>query len=159
MRYQIHFEQELPAGALCRFLNESYGISPDAVYVGRVEDRAVDDPRPVAMLSPPPQDEEFGWILTGDTDLADATGQGDRELAITLARAFGVRALVDDGSIYPNRWLLVSTDGSSGCVIIDEDAAADGHLRVVHALEPINAEPHLAVTPPPKWAGDWWPTG
>ncbi|MEU5964222.1 hypothetical protein ABZ777_23710 [Micromonospora parva] len=93
------------------------------------------------MLSPPPHDEEFGWILTGDTDLADATGQGGRELAITLARAFGVRALVDDGS--------------SGRVIIDEDAAADGHLRVVHALEPISAEPHLAVTPPPKWAGDW----
>ncbi|MEU7851436.1 hypothetical protein AB0B69_28950 [Micromonospora parva] len=154
MRYQIHFEQELPAGALCRFLNESYGVSPDALYVGRVEGRAVDDSRPAAMLNPPLHDEEFGWILTGDTDLADATGQGERELAITLARAFGVRALVDDGSIYPSRWLLVSTDGSSGRVTIDEDAAADGHLRVAHALELISAEPHLAVVPPPEWAGD-----
>ncbi|RQX00054.1 hypothetical protein DLJ59_22780 [Micromonospora inaquosa] len=155
MRYQIHFEQEVPAGALCRFLTEGYGISPDAVYVGRVEDRAVDDPRPVAMLSAPLEDEEFGWILTGDTDLADAIGQGERELAVTLARTFGVRALVDDGSIYPSRWLLVGTDGSSGRVLIDEDAAADGHLRVVHALEPISGEPHLAVVPPPDWARDW----
>ncbi|MFI7658217.1 hypothetical protein ACIBTW_04940 [Micromonospora parva] len=49
-----------------------------------------------------------------------------------------------DGSIYPSRWLLVSTDGSNGRVIVDEDAAADGHLRVVHALEPISAR-HTAA--------------
>jgi hypothetical protein len=50
--------------------------------------------------------------------------------------------------------LLVSSDGSSGRVIVDEDAAADGDLRVVHALEPINGEPHLTVVPPPEWARD-----
>ncbi|MET7673110.1 hypothetical protein [Micromonospora luteifusca] len=76
-------------------------------------------------------------------------------MAVTLARTFGVRALVDDGSIYPNRWLLVSTDGSSGRVLIDEDSAADGSLRVVHAFEPISGERHLAVVPPPDWARDW----
>ncbi|MDG4810590.1 hypothetical protein O7634_27870 [Micromonospora sp. WMMD1120] len=155
MRYQIHFEKELPAAALRQFLNEDYGISPDAVYIGRIEDRAVDDPRPIVMLNPPDEDEGFGWILTGDTELVDATGQGEQELAATLARAFGVRALVDDGSIHPDRWLLVSTDGSSGRVITDEDAAADGDLRVVHALEPISGEPQLAVVPPPDWARDW----
>ncbi|MEV0216457.1 hypothetical protein [Micromonospora sp. NPDC050695] len=155
MRYQIHFEKELPAEALRRFLSEDYGISPDAVYVGRIEDRAIDDPRPVAMLNPPYEDGEFGWILTGDTELADATNQGERELAATLARTFGVRSLVDDGGIYPDRWLLVSTDGSSGRVLTDEDAAADGDLRVVHAFEPISGEPQLTVVPPPDWARDW----
>ncbi|WP_406070331.1 hypothetical protein [Micromonospora sp. NBC_01638] len=155
MRYQIHFQGELPADALRRFLSEEFGVSPDAVYVGRIEDRAVDDPRPVAMLNPPDNDEEFGWILTGDTELADATGQGERELAATLARTFGVRALADYGSIYPDRWVLVSTDGSSGRVLTDEDAAADGHLRVVHALEPISGEPQLVVVPPPDSARDW----
>ncbi|MET7373456.1 hypothetical protein [Micromonospora arida] len=50
---------------------------------------------------------------------------------------------------------MVSTDGSSGRVLIDEDAAADGHLRVAHALEPISGERHLAVVPPPEWARDW----
>ncbi|MFI7575902.1 hypothetical protein [Micromonospora sp. NPDC049497] len=155
MRYEIHFENELPAEALRRFLYQEYGITPEALYVGRIEDRAVDDPRPVAMLIPPDEDEGFGWILTGDTELADATAQNERDLAVTLARTFGVRALVDDGSIHPDRWLLVSTDGSSGRVTIDEDAAADGDLRVVHALEPISGEPHLAVVPPPDWARDW----
>ncbi|MET8044900.1 hypothetical protein ABZU25_29055 [Micromonospora sp. NPDC005215] len=155
MRYQIHFERELPAEALRRFLREVYGIAPDAVYVGRIADRAVDDPRPVVMLNPPDEDEEFGWILTGDNELADATGQDERELAENLARTFGVRAFVDDGGIYPDRWVLVSADGSSGRVLTDEDAAADGHLRVVHALEPISGEPHLAVVPPPDWARDW----
>lgn len=106
------------------------------------------------MLTPPDDDEEFGWILTGDRELADATGQNERDLAVTLARTFGVRALVDDGSVHPDRWLLVSSDGSSGRVIVDEDAAADGDLRVVHALEPINGEPHLTVVPPPEWARD-----
>ncbi|MDG4781949.1 hypothetical protein O7614_20025 [Micromonospora sp. WMMD961] len=155
LRYQIHFEKELSAAALRRFLNEDYGISPDAVYIGRIEDRAVDDPRPVVMFNPPDEDEGFGWILTGDTELVDATGQGERELAATLARTFGVRALVDDGSIHPDRWLLVSTDGSSGRVVTDDYAAADGDLRVVHALEPISGEPHIAVVPPPDWARDW----
>ena len=155
MRYQIHFEQELPAEALRRLLHEDYGISPDTVYVGRIEARAVDDPRPIAMLNPPGEGEEFGWILSGDNELADATGQGERELAATLARNFGVRALVDDGGIYPDRWVLVSTDGSSGRVLTDEDAAADGDLRVVHALEPISGEPQLSVVPPPDWARDW----
>ncbi|GAA4562724.1 hypothetical protein GCM10023176_05060 [Micromonospora coerulea] len=155
MRYEIHFEDELPAEALRRFLHQDYGIAPEAVYVGRIEDRSADDPRPVAMLTPPDEDEGFGWILTGDIELADATGQNERDLAATLARTFGVRALVDDGSIHPDRWLLVSTDGSSGRVIIDEDAAADGDLRVVPALEPIGGEPQLAVVPPPDWARDW----
>ncbi|TNH26942.1 hypothetical protein FHG89_19720 [Micromonospora orduensis] len=107
------------------------------------------------MLNPPDEDEGFGWVLAGDAALADATGQGERELAVALARTFGVRALVDDGGSYPDRWVLVSTDGSSGRVLTDEDAASDGHLRVVHALEPISGEPQLAVVPPPDWARDW----
>jgi hypothetical protein len=155
LRYEIHFADELPTSALRRFLHEDYGIAPEAVYVGRVEDRAVDDPRPVAMLTPPDGDEGFGWTLIGDTDLANATGQNERDLAVTLARTFGVRVLVDDGSSHPDRWLLVSTDGSSGRVTIDEDAAGDGDLRVVHALEPISGEPQLTVVPPPDWARDW----
>ncbi|EWM63802.1 MULTISPECIES: hypothetical protein [unclassified Micromonospora] len=155
MRYWIHFEAELPADALRRFLLTEYGVAPESVYVGRVEDRAVDDPRPVAMLTPPDADEGFGWILTGDTELAAATDHGERDLAVTLAREFGVRALVDDGGIHPDRWVLVSVDGSSGRVLTDEDAAADGDLRIVHALEPISGEPQLAVVPPPDWARDW----
>ncbi|MGC4782265.1 hypothetical protein ACLQ3A_11520 [Micromonospora zamorensis] len=77
MRYQIHFEQELPAEVLRRLLHEDYGISPDTIHVGRIEARAV------------------------------------------------------------------------------EGAAADGNVRVVHALEPITGEPDLAVVPPPEWARDW----
>ncbi|MEU4791463.1 hypothetical protein AB0F95_17340 [Micromonospora tulbaghiae] len=154
MRYQIHFDAELPADALRRFLLTEYGVAPEAVYVGRIEDRAVDDPRPAAMLTPPDEDEGFGWILTGDTELADATGLREHDLAVTLARAFGVRALVDDGGVHPDRWVLVSADGSSGRVLTDSDAA-DGDLRIVHALEPINGEPQLAVVPPPDWARDW----
>ncbi|MEU8285064.1 hypothetical protein AB0C01_12075 [Micromonospora sp. NPDC048905] len=152
--YQIQFEGEIPAADLRRFLADSYGIAPESIYVGRIEDRSPGDPRPVAMFTPPDDDEEFGWALIGDTELVDATGLGERELAVALARAFRVRALVDDGSHYPDRWLLVSTDGSSGRVLTDEDAAADGDLRIVHALEPISGEPQLAVVPPRDWSRD-----
>ncbi|MCZ7429517.1 hypothetical protein O7607_27535 [Micromonospora sp. WMMA1949] len=107
------------------------------------------------MLTPPDGDEGFGWILTGDTELAAATGLREHDLAVALARAVGVRALVDDGGIHPDRWVLVSADGSSGRVLTDPDAAADGDLRIVHALEPISGEPQLAVVPPPDWARDW----
>ncbi|MEU7750432.1 hypothetical protein [Micromonospora sp. NPDC049171] len=154
MVYQIQFEKEIPAATLRRFLQDSYGIAPGGVYVGRIADRQVDDPRPVAMFTPPDHDEEFGWVLVGDTELADATGQDELELAVALARAFGVRAVVDDGSLYPDRWRLVSTDGSSGLVLTDEDAAADGSLRIVHALEPIAGEPDLTVVRPSGGADD-----
>ncbi|MFI7157614.1 hypothetical protein [Micromonospora chalcea] len=40
-------------------------------------------------------------------------------------------------------------------MLTDEDAAADGDLRIMHALEPISGEPQLAVVPPPDWARDW----
>lgn len=83
MLYQIHFEAELPADALRRHLHQDYGIAPESVYVGRIKDRSVDDPRPVAMFTPPDQDEEFGWILTGDSELAEATGQNERDLAVS----------------------------------------------------------------------------
>ena len=86
MRYRIHFEAELPADAVRAFLLTEYGVAPESVYVGRIEDRAVDDPRPVAMLTPPGGNEGFGWILNGDTELAAATGHGERDLAVTLAR-------------------------------------------------------------------------
>ncbi|MEU8220394.1 hypothetical protein AB0C47_32025 [Micromonospora taraxaci] len=152
--YQIQFEKEIPAAALRQFLQDSYGIAPGEVYVGRIADRSVDDPRPVAMFTPPDHDEEFGWVLIGDTELADATGQDEVELAVALSRAFRVRALVDDGSLYPDRWRLVSTDGSSGLVLTDEDAAAEGSLRIVHALEPISGEPDLTVVPPLDGADD-----
>ncbi|MFG2050859.1 hypothetical protein ACGFIW_25925 [Micromonospora sp. NPDC048935] len=76
------------------------------------------------------------------------------ELAVTLARAFRVRAVVDDGSLHPDRWRLVRTDGSSGLVLTDEDAAADGSLRIVHALEPIGGEPDLTVVRPSDGADD-----
>ncbi|WP_223884306.1 hypothetical protein [Micromonospora craniellae] len=51
LRYQIYFDT-LPSEALRRLLAEDYGITPDAVYIGRTEDRTPDDPRPVAMLTP-----------------------------------------------------------------------------------------------------------
>ncbi|MET7832568.1 hypothetical protein [Micromonospora sediminicola] len=155
MDYQINFESELPGEALRRLFAQDFGIRPESVYVGRVEDRGAEDPWPVVMLSPPDECEGFGWVLTGGTELADATGMSERDLAVTLARTFGVRALVDDGSRDPSRLLLVSADGSSGRVTIDEDAAADGDLRVLHALEPISGEPQLAVVPPAEWARDW----
>ncbi|MEU8207578.1 hypothetical protein AB0B85_00100 [Micromonospora sp. NPDC049044] len=154
MVYQIQFEGEIRAAELRRFLADNYGIAPAAIYVGRIADRSADDPRPVAMFTPPEDDEEFGWVLIGDTELADATGLGERELAVALARAFRIRALVDDGSFYPDRWLLVSTDGSTGRVRTDEDAAADGNLRILYALEPIRGEPQLAVVPPRDWSRD-----
>ncbi|MEU7588687.1 hypothetical protein AB0A95_20620 [Micromonospora sp. NPDC049230] len=153
MVYQIQFEKEIPAAALRQFLQDRYGIAPGQIYVGRIADRSVDDPRPVAMFTPPDHDEEFAWVLIGDTELAEATGQDEVELAVTLARAFGVRAVVDDGSPYPDRWRLVSTGGSSGLVRTDEDAAAEGSLRIVHALEPIGGEPDLTVVRPSDGAG------
>ncbi|WP_223884307.1 hypothetical protein [Micromonospora craniellae] len=48
--------------------------------------------------------------------------------------------------------MLVCADGSSGLVRIDEDAAAEGNLRIVHAFAPIDGAPDPVVVPPPDWA-------
>ncbi|MGC5020718.1 hypothetical protein [Micromonospora sp. DT47] len=106
------------------------------------------------MLTPPDEDEGFGWILTGDTELADATGQNERDLSVTLARTFGVRALVDDGSL--TRPVAVPQHGRQQRACPHQRGRGGRRdLRIVHALEPISGEPQLAVVPPPDCARDW----
>ncbi|MFC0007779.1 hypothetical protein [Micromonospora siamensis] len=149
MLYEIHFEEELPAQRLRQVLRERYGIRPQDVYCGRIEDRSPGEPRPVVMCTPPREGESFGWLLIGDRELFEATGQDEWELATALAPVFGVRALVDDHSSHPDRWILVAADGSSGLVLTDEE----GELRIRYALEPISGEPGLTVVPPVQWPG------
>jgi len=137
MLYEIRFDDEVHAAGLYRILGQRFGIAPAAIYVGRLEDRPITADRPVVVVTPPEDDEGFGWILTGDAELAEQTQLTELELAKILATGLGVRALVDDGTRHPDRWYLVARDGSYGRVITNEDSADEGDLRIQHALEPI----------------------
>jgi hypothetical protein len=80
------------------------------------------------------------------------TGATELELARTLARVAGTRALLDDGGPAPDYWFLVARDGSYGRVMTDPDS---DWLTIMYALEPIPGEPDLTVVPPPDWAKTW----
>jgi len=151
MRYQIHFDGRVEADVLRRALGRRFGIPPSAVYVGRLEDRPVSADRPVAIVTPPEGPGGFGWTLIGDRELAEATRLSELDLARVLAQELNLRALVDDGTAHPDRWILVASDGSHGPVIVDEDAAAEGDLRIDHAQAPIPGEPGLRVIPAPRY--------
>lgn len=156
MSYNIYFENDVPSELLRSALHEQFGMQPTKVYIGRLEDLAASGgPRPAVLITPPEQGEEFGWVLSGGDELAASTGMSELELARNLARATNTRAIVDDGTRYPNYWFLIARDGSYGRVLTNADADDDGHLRIVHAMEPISGEPDLPVVPLPDWAKDW----
>lgn len=151
MRYQVRFDDAVTADALSGALGRRFGIPRWAVYVGRLEDRPVTAERPTVIVTPPEGGEGFGWVLMGDQELAEASGLSELDLARFLAEELHLRFLVDDGTPQPDRWILVARDGSYGPVIVDEDAAADGDLRIDHALSPITGEPGLPVIPPRRY--------
>lgn len=151
MRYQIHLDGRVETDALRRALGRRFGIPPSAVYVGRLEDRPVTVERPAVVMTPPDGPGGFGWTLMGDRELAEATGVSELDLARVLAQELNLRALLDDGTTHPDRWILVARDGSHGPVIVDEDAAAVGDLRIDHAEVPIPGEPELRVIPPKRY--------
>jgi hypothetical protein len=151
VRYEIRFDAPVPADALQRILAEDFTIPPARVYVGALDDRPIDGEPPVAIAAPPEGQQRFGWVLTGDTDLATATGMTERDLACHLSRRLGLRSLIDDGTADPDRWLLATPEGGCGTVIVDEDAAVDGDLAITHAVEPITGAPELSVVPERRW--------
>ncbi|NMO53882.1 hypothetical protein HH310_22215 [Actinoplanes sp. TBRC 11911] len=151
MNYGIYFDSATSADAVREALQTVYGIAPSLVYVGPYENLAGHPgPDPVALVVP--AGGQFGHELSAGDRLAELTGQNELELARSLCRVAGCRALVDDGSPAPDYWFLVAEDGSYGRV--ETDADADG-LTVRHALEPIAGAPDLIVQPPPDWARTW----
>lgn len=151
MRYEIRFDDETSLEDLRQALRARFGVNPDTVRMGPW--MAGPDTRPPVAMLIPPEDAAagFAWILVADEDLANACHLGERDLARTLAVDLEHRCLVDDGTTQPDRWILIAHDGSFGAVIVDEDAAAEGDLRVLHALEPIGGEPDLLVIPARHW--------
>ncbi|HEY8455709.1 MAG TPA: hypothetical protein VIL34_08945 [Actinopolymorphaceae bacterium] len=145
MRYLTYFDGPIDSDALRRTLERRFGIPPSAVYVGRLEDRPVTADRPVVVVTLPEGPGGFRWTLMGDRELAEATGLSELDLARVLAHELNLRALVDDGTNHPDRWILVARDGSHGPVIVDEDAANEGDLRIVYAEVPIPGEPDIRL--------------
>jgi hypothetical protein len=151
MSYGIYFDSRTPPEALRQALQTAYEIPEELVYVGPHEElKDGPDPAPVAIIIPAGGD--FGQELSGGERLAELTGATELDLARTLARTAGSRALVDDGGPAPDYWFLVTRDGTYGRVMTDPDNES---LTILYALEPIPGEPDLAVVPPSDWAKTW----
>jgi hypothetical protein len=151
MSYGIYFDSSTPTEALRQALHAVYGVPPELVYIGPYDGlKDQPGPDPVAVIIPTGGD--FGNELGGGERLAEMTGATELELARTLARVAGTRALLDDGGPAPDYWFLVARDGSYGRVMTDPDS---DWLTIMYALEPIPGEPDLAVVPPPDWAKTW----
>jgi len=153
--YHLYFDSRTAPDRLRDEMRARYGVEPDRVFVGRLEDIAAQGgSRPMVLITSSDADGPFGWELSAGADLAALTGETELELGRNVCRALQTRALVDDGTAYPDYWFLIVRDGSYGRVMTDPDAD-DGELRIMHALEPITGEPDLPVVPPPAWAKDW----
>jgi hypothetical protein len=152
MKYGIYFDNRAPAEALRQALSSVYGIVPSLVYVGTYEGlNTHPGPDPVALITPTGSGQ-FPLELSAGDRLAEMTGASEIQLAQELCKACRTRALVDDGSVAPDYWILVAPDGSYGHVQTDPDS---DDLVVLHAFEPIAGEPDLSVVPPPDWAKTW----
>jgi hypothetical protein len=151
MRYGIYFDRGTPVEALRQALQTVYDIPPSLVYVGSY-DRLNEHPGPDPVALITPVSGQFGHELSGGDRLAELTQAAELELAQTLCRIAGSRALVDDGTPAPDYWFLVASDGSYGRVHTDPDS--DG-LTILYALEFIPGQPDLPVVPPPDWAKTW----
>lgn len=101
MRYEIHFDGDIPGDALRRLLRDRFGIDPAAVFVGDLAQRPVTGQRPVAVLTASETGGEFRTVLLGDQELAAQSRLAERDLARVLCQGLGVRALVDDGTPTP----------------------------------------------------------
>jgi hypothetical protein len=142
VRYGIYLHGDTPVEALRQALHSVYGVPPSAVHLGRP------DPDPIAVIAP--AGGQFSHELRAGDRLADLTRATQLELARAICLATGSRALVDDGTLEPASWILVTADGSRGRV--RTDPAADG-LIVLYAVEPIAGAPDLPVGPPPDQTG------
>lgn len=148
MNYGIYFDSSTSVDALRETLRARYGVTPDLVYAGPIDRlNAYPGPDPLVLITP--TDGEFGQELSAGDRFHDVTRAGELDLAVVLCKAAGTRALVDDGTLAPDYWILVTRDGSYGRVLTDSDGAG---LTVVHACEPITGEPQLPVVSPPDWA-------
>jgi hypothetical protein len=148
MTYGIYFDSRTPAEALAQALHTVYNVPLELIYLGPHE--GLNDypgPDPVALITP--VGGPFGNELSAGDRLQELTKASELELAQTICRVVGTRALVDDGSPAPDYWYLVATDGSYGRVQTDPDS---DELAIMYALEPISGEPELRVVPPPDWA-------
>jgi hypothetical protein len=151
----IYFESTTSPEALRDALVRLYHLDAARVYVMPPEGLAGYTGPDLMVLIHPPEGPGFGLELDGGKEFAMAANADEIEIARRLSTALHTRALVDDGSDYPDYWYLVARDGSYGRVCTDPDAADNGVLKVAYAFEPIAGEPDLEVNPPPEWAKDW----
>jgi hypothetical protein len=152
MSYGIYFDSVTSPEALRSALHILYDVPTSLIYVGPYE--LLKDhpgPDPIALITDSATGQFRQELSAGDA-LAERTGATELELAQAICRLAHTRALVEEGSPAPDYWFLVAADGSYGRVKTDPDT--DG-LIVLHAREPIPAEPDLPVEPPPDWAKTW----
>ncbi|GAB2581269.1 hypothetical protein Aab01nite_58290 [Paractinoplanes abujensis] len=151
MTYGIYFDSGQPAEALRDALHTVYNIAPELVYVGPYEQlKSHAGPDPIVLITP--AGGPFGHEFEAGDELTKRTRATPLELAQAVCRIARTRALLDEGSLAPDYWFLVTADGSFGRVMTDPDS---DYPTILHALEPIPGEPGLKVVPPPDWARTW----
>ena len=141
MTYGIYFDSAASAEALRQALQTVYDVPAELVYVGPAEQlNSHPGPDPIVLITP--ADGPFGHELSAGEKLRDLTRATELELAEAICRVARTRALIDDGSVVPDYWILVTADGSHGRVLTDPDR---DDLTIRYALEPIAGAPELPV--------------
>lgn len=156
MSIAIWFEGSAPPFAVRDAVVALYGLDPERVAVlppdGPV---GYAGPDPIVLITLPERASGFNLQLVAGREFTAIAQVSALVIARQVCRQLGVRALVDDDSVYPDYWYLVTRDGSYGRVFVDPDAADDSEMLILYAFEPIDGEPELPVVPLPDWAKNW----
>lgn len=160
MSYAIHFDSAVEPDSLARAVASAFTMDPQLIYIGDPDSlETYSGPDPDVLINPAPAgDHGFGCLLEAGDALRHATqGMSDIELATRLCRDLSCRALVDDGGLASQSWILITPDGWHGRVVVEESALDQGRLIVHHALQPVPSAPDIPVEPPPTWESGWYP--
>lgn len=143
--FALAYEGDLDPDLLIRALGE-LDVPAARLLIGDFDPDAGRE-GPAVWLKPGQPGIPYSTVLDGHFEGEQPPHRSPLEWARLLTPQLGVRCLVDDGTSHPDRYYLVTPQGGWGTVVVDEDAADEGELRIDHALTPIEGAPELEVRP------------
>jgi hypothetical protein len=102
--------------------------------------------RPLALITHNPESEAESTVLETGDQFAELTGVGSvLELALDVCKAVGSNAVISEEHLPPDHWLLVTSAGGFGEVVVDPDESDEGRIKIVGLREPIEGAPEAPL--------------
>ncbi|MBO3731667.1 DUF6189 family protein [Glycomyces niveus] len=116
------------------------GVLVDGVPVPGTPDR------PAVLIQHDPSNGDMSVEFWAGCDFGRLVdGAPVLEVARKLSRSTGASAMLDAHGLTPNQWVLVTSAGGHGVVMVDGEASDEGRWEILFAYEPIEGALNLPV--------------